>query len=71
MTDEELLAAKRDLKKVMLKHKISLGVAIDGDTHGISTNFVLAGLDDKEHILAHHTDWIYHNDLNEDEDDHL
>ena len=54
---------KKDLCELMRKHDCFLGVDIDGDTHGMFTDFVAIDSKGKSHILNPHYEYIDVHDL--------
>jgi len=54
---------KRELRELLNKHQVSIGVDVEGDTHGISTNFVVLDNDGKTHILNHYSSYLDPHDL--------
>jgi len=55
---------KKELKSLLIKYDVYLGVDIEGDTHGTSSNFIVAkNNSEKYHILSHYQDFIYSSDL--------
>lgn len=58
---------KEDLRAVLEKHNVTLGVNIDGDTHGIQIEGFVA-YDNKtheEHVLEEYSPWLDASDLKE------
>jgi|GEM_PF-6178259 len=53
---------KRELKKLLEKYKATLWVDIEGDTHGISENFMVT-VGKKEEILNHYNSSIDASDI--------
>jgi len=41
MTKEELKSFKKELKTLLEKYKVMIGVDIEGDTHGVTMNTVI------------------------------
>jgi len=54
---------KQDLKELLIKHNVSIGVDIKGDTHGISENFIVIDSNNKETIINHYSAYIDASDL--------
>ena len=53
----------KELKILLKKYNATLGVDINGDTHGIDTNFIVQDSNGKDYILNHYTAYIDHSDL--------
>jgi len=41
MNKQKIAEFKNDLRELLKKYNVGIGVDIDGDTHGISENFVI------------------------------
>jgi hypothetical protein len=56
-------AFRKDLRELLIKYNLTLAVDIDGDTHGITENFII--MDDKgnQHILNHFSAYLDASDL--------
>lgn len=66
MASDKLAAFKKDLKKILRKHNVVIGVDPgDGaDTHGIDPNFVVIDRgNDAQHTLCHYQWFIDAYDL--------
>lgn len=53
----------RDLKALLNKYKVRIGVDIDGDTHGITENFVVIDSAGNESIINHYSAFVDASDL--------
>jgi len=62
-----LIEFKKDLLAVLEKHKVTLGVDINGDTHGIQIEGFIAmeNNTDIEHILCDYSAYLSAIDLKE------
>lgn len=60
MTPDKLAAFKKDLKKILHKHNVVIGVdpGDDADTHGIDPNFVVIDRDDDSQYTLCHYQWF-------------
>ena len=60
---------KKDLIALMKWHKVSLGVEMEGDTHGVECNFMVFDADDLNcangYILSHYSNYLDIDDLQE------
>ena len=67
MTDEELFEFKKELKTLLEKYKVEIGAEIDGDTHGITSNFVVETTTRprQQIVLAWCGEWLSPSDLEE------
>ncbi len=59
----DIQAFKLELKALLKKHDAYLGVDLDGDTHCLTTHFVLGGSGNEETILLHNSQYIDESDL--------
>ncbi|MBL4901010.1 MAG: hypothetical protein JKX76_15490 [Colwellia sp.] len=59
----DLAAFTDDLKKLLDKYNVRLGVDIEGDTHGVTENFVVIDSQHNEHILNHYSAYVDASDL--------
>lgn len=54
-----------DLREVLDRYKVVLGVDIEGDTHGIRTDFVVIDSANNQLTLSACDCYLYANDLND------
>jgi hypothetical protein len=63
-TDPELVASfKAELRELLGKYRACLGVDIDGDTQGMSTDFTVDFSDGPEIVLSPHQSYLAASDL--------
>ena len=64
MTDQNIKAFCAGLEDLMQKHNIAtIGVDIDGDTHGISDQFIIEEKGGAAHVISAHSAYIDRLDL--------
>ena len=56
---------KKELKALLLKYEVGIGVDLEGDTHGLCTEFVVFPLKGHENlaVLAEHECYLTPGDL--------
>jgi len=55
---------KKELRQLLIKYGVTIGVDIDGDTHGINTNFIVANSNRNEtYILNYYSSYLDSYDL--------
>lgn len=59
----------RDLHALLSKYNVYIGADVNGDTHGVTTNFVVTDYHNNTHILNHYSSYLSASDLEDDEDD--
>lgn len=61
----DLAQFKKDLRNVLVKHNVDIGVNLEGDTHCLGTTFVVhtAGGFGKDYVLAPHAHYLDASDL--------
>jgi hypothetical protein len=68
----DLKLFKKELKKLMIKHNVSLNCSIEGDTHGVNTNFMVCSYESRGgkswpkktyHMLAEYQSYLSISDL--------
>lgn len=63
----DLASFKKDLRDLLTKHKVILAVDIEGDTHGVTENFVVIDSNDTMHTLVEYSAYLTVSDLREDD----
>ena len=60
----DLQAFSKDLHDLMVKHGVTcIGVEIDGDTHGITENFIVTDDKNKDHTINPYNGYLDLQDL--------
>jgi hypothetical protein len=63
MNDQDLKNFKKELADLLEKYNCDLEVTLDGDTHCLTTNFVVSDNRNWEAILNRYETWISASDL--------
>jgi hypothetical protein len=64
MTKKELKSFKKELKTLLEKYKVMIGVDVTGDTHGVSTNTVIyEPASETTTIIEHYETYIWPSSL--------
>lgn len=63
MTKSQLNEFVCELSSLLAKHKVDIGVDLDGDTHGLSTSFVVEDEHGGSHILNDFSSYVDASDL--------
>ena len=66
MKDFQINQFKRDLHDLLKKYDISLGVSMEGDTHGVRADFLVIDSNRREHIIELFANFLSDSDLKED-----
>jgi hypothetical protein len=70
MTKYQLHDFVKELKDLLTKHKVDIGVDLDGDTHGLCTSFVVDDEHGNSHILNDFARYVDAKDLEDYLKDH-
>ena len=56
----------RDLRALLSKYRVDIGVDVIGDTHGVTTHFVVTDSHNNSHILNHYSSYLSASDLDDE-----
>lgn len=64
LSEEAAAAFCGEFKELLARHNVDVGVVINGDTHGLSCDFVVSKSgDDRFHVLAKNREFVGDGDL--------